>query len=838
MTRRVFVGQSLAAGSAVVLARSLPAWAAPVEDGVIERMGRIAFDPEAKRTWISLLHVDVSTRPVATEFGPTRVSDARDRIDLIPGGLGPTAPRFGVSAGLPHAKLDPRLDARNGRVGVTWCGMDLDSKQWTVYASIFSNQPGPPVAVAGGERPTLHPELALDPHSERAYLVFEDWSDGSIRLSVFDGLSWDTPLRVSEGGRNYRPRVIVTRAEGKNRGAVAVAWDSYRDGQYDVYLRLVSADGLPGPELRASESAEWDNDACLAEDRDGNLWVAWIRAATEFSNYDGLRVVHARFWDGDAWRWPMPPAGMAADGRLTGRATTMHPSLLVDDANRVHLFYRDLEGMMWGVLKVITYAGDRWTGPRRVRDQKIQDALNLIWDYSSALDDHNRIITIWDSLYVKRLGLAAAVHPTLPLPLPPRPAVPFVTKGATGKDSGRPGWPKRPRLKPARMEIDGKDHVLLFGDTHSHSWTSDGIDPADWYYHFARDVAGLDYYALSDHDLTICNTPGLEAYIAFLPKAFNRPDFVCFQAYEFTSQKTGHRVVVFEGDDRPTFSFTRPPQQYSNTNDELYPFLRRFALAPDARVLVTAHNMAQLGNNFTGLDTGLEPLYDVTSLWTLADMPYRERQSAGDSGNGGIWVVIGKILGLGKTPEQKALWNTCWRDCLDDGLRLGAWGGSDTHAANGLGFVVSGVWAEGKERRLIFDAMHGRRTLAVDSGLRLDDCEIRRGAEFVKKDDRMLRPELRFEIEGSFMGLTAAPSGPPTARVVAAATDQEDPISAVVIVKDGRDAVVFAGEGKERVEVEWRDDDFSPGRHYYYARAEFASGKIAFSSPVFMGFGS
>ena len=276
MTRRVFVGQSLAAGSAVVLARSLPAWAAEAEDGTIERMGRIAFDPEMKKTWISLLHVGVRSRPIITEFGPTRVSEASDRIDLIPGGLAPEAKRINVSAGLPHAKLDPRLDARNGRVGVTWCGMDLDSKQWTVYASVFSDRPKTPVAVAGGGQPALHPEIALDPRSERAYVVFEDWSDGAIKLSVFDGRAWGPPMKISEAGKNFRPRVIVTRAEGKNRGALAVAWDSYRDGQYDVYLRLVSADGGLGPELRASASAEWDNDVCLAEDRDGNLWVAWV----------------------------------------------------------------------------------------------------------------------------------------------------------------------------------------------------------------------------------------------------------------------------------------------------------------------------------------------------------------------------------------------------------------------------------------------------------------------------------------------------------------------------------------------------------------------------------
>jgi hypothetical protein len=78
MTRRVFVGRSVtAAGGLMVLAnaRAFPAWAGEAEEGTIERMGRIAFDPEANKTWVSLLHVEVSTREIQTEFGPTRVSE-------------------------------------------------------------------------------------------------------------------------------------------------------------------------------------------------------------------------------------------------------------------------------------------------------------------------------------------------------------------------------------------------------------------------------------------------------------------------------------------------------------------------------------------------------------------------------------------------------------------------------------------------------------------------------------------------------------------------------------------------------------------------------------------
>lgn len=838
-TRRVFFGRSLTTTAVIMLmanARVIPALAEEVEEGTINRMGRIAFDPESKKTWISLLHVDVSTRQIETKAGSTRVSRAVDRIMISSQDLTPTSRRIDVSAGMPHAKLAPRISARAGRVGITWCGMDLNTKDWKVYASIFNDTPGTPVVVSSAGRDALHPDIALDPHSGQAFIVFEDWADGSIRLSRFDGRNWSEPCQISTGGRNYRPRLIITRADGKNRGSVAVSWDAYRNGQYDVFLRIISPDGTAGPEHRVTQSAEWDKDSSLAEDLDGNIWVAWVRAATELSNYDRLRTIHARFFDGEKWRWPMPPQGMTGNGRITGRTTTMRPSLLVDASNRVHLFYRDLEGPMWGSLYAVTYEGDRWTARREVRDKAIQDKLSVIWDYSIAIDDQDRALAVWDSLRVKRLGFDSVIHPPFPLPLPPKPARPFTTQGVEGTDVGGKAWPARTRPKAPSTKIGDKTCTLVFGDTHTHSWTSDGIDPDDWYFHYARDIVGLDYFALSDHDFTISNTPGLEAYISFLPKKFSRPDFVCFQAYEFSSQKTGHRVVVFEGNDRPTFSFTWPPRQESTTHEELYHFLHQFPLTPDSRVLVTAHNMVHMGNDFTGYDPGLEPLYDVSSLWALADKPAAERRGQSVAGEGGIWKAAGKVLDMGRSPEQKANWKMCWREGLDNGFMLGAYASSDTHAANAIGFVVSGLWVEKKDRRHIFDAIFARRSVAVDSGIRLEHCGVSSQSQFLKRNDDMLRPDLRFSLDGHVMGSAVSLNAHPVAEALVSSINPENSVHAVVIVKDGKDVARFPGENRSRVEVKWMDESEEAGRHYYYVRAEFARGKTAFSSPVFVSY--
>jgi len=842
-TRRVFINRSLtAAGGMVFLshAHAWPAWASEAVEGTIERMGRIAFDPEEGRAWTSKLVVEIKTREVQTRYGPTKVSDVTDRI-LVESD-GPLSRQTDVSAGQREAKLDPRIEARGGRACLAWCAMDHETRRWRVFASVCDdgNNWSEPMEAAGGERPALHPDLAIEPDTKKVWIAYEDWEDRSIRLTSYHGSGWSRPVKLSEGGHNYRPRVIVTRKEGRNAGAIAVAWDSYRGGSYNVCLRLIGTGGKPGPEIQVTQSPLWDCEPDVAEDLEGNLWVAWVRASNELTRSSRLRTVHARFFDGKTWRWPNKPetAPESDDGRLTGYAVCLHPQLIVDRHNRVHLFYRNHSEFMWGFLHHMCYEGDRWSKDKRIKEWRPEDSLNFIWEYGVAMDNRGVFHAVYDSLYVKRLGFASRVHKMIPAISRSKKKSCKVT-GRPGEDSTGPGWPERKRPPRRTVRVKGRTLTLLYGDTHSHSWTSDGIDPADMFFHFARDYARLDYWALSDHDFTISNTPGLEAYIAFLPKAFNRPDFVCFQAYEFSSQKTGHRVVIFEGDDNPTFPLTYPPKHRSNTNAELYPFLRKFALSPDSRVLVTAHNMYELGNEFKGWDKGLEPLYDATSLHTPAEKPlaaYLDVEKMDKSAKGsGIWATIGKILAVTRSEKDEKTWHMCWRDCLAAGLPLGAFGTSDTHSANAIGYVTSAVWAEKKDRKSIFDAFFARRTLALDSDLRSRDIgNVSPPWEADHKEAKMSRPEVRFHLDGYFMGSSVRMESAPRARAVV--KNEDDPVRAVVFIKDGAEEHTVFGQGEKEVQAEWKDPSFTRGSHYYYVRVEFESGSLAFSSPVFINY--
>lgn len=101
------------------------------------------------------------------------------------------------------------------------------------------------------------------------------------------------------------------------------------------------------------------------------------------------------------------------------------------------------------------------------------------------------------------------------------------------------------------MVVRGGAERVLWADLHVHTSLSDGTgDPAD-VLAYARDVAGLDVVALTDHDhwgmVFLDDDPAGRERIAAAVAASERPGFVPLVGYEWTSWLYGHRNVVFLG---------------------------------------------------------------------------------------------------------------------------------------------------------------------------------------------------------------------------------------------------------------------------------------------------
>ncbi|MEN8163434.1 MAG: DUF3604 domain-containing protein, partial [Acidobacteriota bacterium] len=104
---------------------------------------------------------------------------------------------------------------------------------------------------------------------------------------------------------------------------------------------------------------------------------------------------------------------------------------------------------------------------------------------------------------------------------------------------------------PMRVGTDGPR--VFWADLHGHSGLSDGTGTPEDYFSYARDVAGLDIAALTDHDhwgIDFLDTsPKMWAEIGEQVENFHEPGrFVTLFGYEWTSWLHGHRhVLYFEG---------------------------------------------------------------------------------------------------------------------------------------------------------------------------------------------------------------------------------------------------------------------------------------------------
>ena len=154
--------------------------------------------------------------------------------------------------------------------------------------------------------------------------------------------------------------------------------------------------------------------------------------------------------------------------------------------------------------------------------------------------------------------------------------------------------------KKKHLEISGKR--VFFGDIHAHSfcglqspcgeWKSQSRDTCygcelkgkgngcGWAtvnsnYLYARDVANLDFFTLTEHDFQM---PGdLWSKRVKMANRFTDPGFfVAVNGYEYTSWLYGHRNVYFLDDHPPMFPSSPNPGKYANEPQTPPEELRRF----------------------------------------------------------------------------------------------------------------------------------------------------------------------------------------------------------------------------------------------------------------------
>jgi len=106
---------------------------------------------------------------------------------------------------------------------------------------------------------------------------------------------------------------------------------------------------------------------------------------------------------------------------------------------------------------------------------------------------------------------------------------------------------------PYMVSTTAPEYRLFWGDIQNHTNISDGNGTIEDFYNYAKNVANLDFIALTDHDHTYGKN-----YLTFdvweKIKEFARMhsdggNFVAFLGWEWTNENKGHKHIIYPGDD-------------------------------------------------------------------------------------------------------------------------------------------------------------------------------------------------------------------------------------------------------------------------------------------------
>ena len=352
------------------------------------------------------------------------------------------------------------------------------------------------------------------------------------------------------------------------------------------------------------------------------------------------------------------------------------------------------------------------------------------------------------------------------------------------------------------LQVTDRGGRILWGDLQNHSALSDGTGTPEEQFLYARDVAALDVYALTDHDhwglLFLDQNAAMWQEIRDLTRRFHQPGrFVTLLGFEWTNWIYGHRHVLYFGDDGEILSSIDPAWDHPQ---ELWQGLA------GKRALTIAHHTAggAIACDWTiPPDPKLEPVTEIVSVHGSSE--------AADSPGLIHKPVPGNFV----------------RDALARGYRFGFLGSSDGHDGHpGLGHLASpsgglaAILADELTRDAVYEALTERRVYATNGPrivLRISFGGYRMGSEVPLGGDE----------SGPVAGI------PADTLVVQAIAPRE--IERIDVVRSGEVQGFLCGEspdGTLQCAFALPFTDLVAGE-YLYVRVVQTDGGAAWSSPFY-----
>ncbi len=246
-------------------------------------------------------------------------------------------------------KTSVALDGE-GRLWIFWSENKAwkspkDAPNFEIWTRSFHNGKfSEPVNISQNGGSDINPVAATD-SSGKVWVAWQGVRDDKFRiLSKHQSVSgWSAETRVShQDGSCWAPAI----AAAKN-GRIAIAWDTYDKGDYDVWMREFSSVSAEGQApIPVTQSALYEARPSLAYDGENRLWLCWEQSGAtwgkDWGAYEretgiGLsrdRQIGMRVWSEGQWMEPARSVTEALPGSKNRKRPKNLPPRTPEPAER------------------------------------------------------------------------------------------------------------------------------------------------------------------------------------------------------------------------------------------------------------------------------------------------------------------------------------------------------------------------------------------------------------------------------------------------------------------------------------------------------------------------
>ncbi len=657
-------------------------------------------------------------------------------------------------------------------------------KQWDIYARSYTNgELGNEIRLTSDVDYDFRPVILAD----KAGGIWVAWERGTSAKSIqvvakyLSNGKWSENIVLeNRPGYAYRPTII----EAPDH-SIWFAWDYTNAHNTDVYISCLKNGTLQEP-IQVTSHPAIDSKATLAWYKD-KLWVAWTTNRRSTNDWGIIRYPMLRAFDGNKWFEPVN----AMNGiDLQSRSETQsyeYPTVTFDAYGRLYLFTRHdhvfnatfYENGMWSKNWLLDELG--W-GLRGLYVHTAWTAKNELW---MARRDRK---TIFLQKMVRRNPVSTKVKLKKYIPV------------------SYPSELKTVEKNSFRGPTKHGNYKVYYGDLHVHTAYSDGSGSFDELYNLYKNIYKVDFLAITEHDaLRLGNnhfSPGEWAYLKALNEIYNQPgEFVTINAYEWTHStwsgrqdstvRTGHKNVYFKSGEESRF--------FNHHGEIAYDVKSLFKTLHSYDAVAFPHHPPWGGMTWEDHDPEIQTNYEIVSIH-------------------GANEYMGNL----PIPHRGGMPGTFAQDGLALGKRFGFVGASDSH---GLYFHSNEGWRE--------DAYKGGLT-----GVLLSDTLSRENVWRALKARRNYatageKHYLEFFVNGAPMGSEIEIKQPP---VISFEIRSRDLLYAYIL-RDNQQLFVSGKIGGNYTAYKnMTDATVQPGSHFYYLRAVYTDGTVAWSSPIWVNY--